>query len=329
METTHDFPNDGARLSGVVRGIRNRWRLKRALRGASIVVAAGFILLAASAFALDALRYGETAVTVVRALALLALTGLAVVFVVLPLLPKRMPADRRVALYLEEHEPSLEAAVVTAVEVRERQATAGEPLANEPAHSAVVRQPLSAALVSVGRYAGLYTFRLFDIAAPMEYVVESNGVRSPVYRIDVADVPYTKKLGLDYHFPAYTGLAPQAVDEGGDIAALKGTQVRVRVTTTVPARGGRLVVERGQHTDTVALTPLPDGTLAGAIRVEAAGFYKVELEAQDGRIFPGSLDYTIDALPDPPPTISFSKPGRDEKALNVDEVYTDVQAEDA
>jgi len=189
-------------------------------------------------------------------------------------------------------------------------------------------QRLTMALDSVGKFAGRYTFRLFDIAAPMEYVVESNGVRSPAYRIDVADVPYTKKLGLEYRFPAYTGMAPEAVEEGGDIAALKGTQVRVRITTTVPARGGRLIVERGEHNDTIPLSPNADGTLGGSLRVDAAGFYKVELAAQDGRIFPGSLDYTIDALPDRPPTIIFTKPGRDEKVLNVDEVYAEAQADD-
>src|SRR5262249_6888779 len=51
-------------------------------------------------------------------------------------------------------------------------------------------------------------------------------------------------------------------------------------------------------------------------------------EATDGHIVPGSLDYTVDALPDRPPTISFTKPGRDQKVLSVDEVYSEVQSED-
>src|SRR5690348_11087392 len=123
-------------------------------------------------------------------------------------------------------------------------------------------------------------------------------------------------------------MAPQAVDEGGDIAAVKGTQVRVRVTPTVPATGGRLLVDRGDHTDTVALAVNTDGSLGGTIPVRDAGFYKVELRAQDGRMFPGSLDYTIDAIPDRPPTVHFTKPGSDQKVLNVDEVYTEVQADD-
>ena len=42
----------------------------------------------------------------------------------------------------------------------------------------------------------------------------------------------------------------------------------------------------------------------------------------------GSLDYTIDVLPDRPPTVQFTKPGRDQKVLSVDEVYTEAKAED-
>jgi hypothetical protein len=443
MESTHPLPSDSTRLTGVVHGVRDRWRLKRALRGASIVVAAAFVLLAGSAFILAKLHDGGTALTVARVIVLFIVAALAIVFVVVPMLPVRRPSDRRVALYLEEHAPSLDAAVLTAVELQELEANrekadavrarrpvsptllthltrialervhtiddgrhvderelhlsagilagvAGVALlvtllgpatmrhgmglmlvpwdrahaaeayaiSAEPGNITVARggdlliaaqlrgfqsdevdllvrqkdsttwQRLTMALDSVGKFAGRYTFRLFDIAAPMDYVIESNGVRSPGYHIDVADVPYTKKLGLDYRFPSYTGLVPQAVEEGGDIAAVKGTQVRVRVTTTVPARGGRLIVERGEHTDTVPLAPQTDGTLGGSLRVDAAGFYKVELTAQDGRIFPGSLDYTIDALPDRPPTIVFTKPGRDEKVLNVDEVYAEVQADD-
>src|SRR5690242_14382378 len=118
--------SDSARLTDVVHGVRDRWRLKRALRGAAIVLAAAFVLLAASALVLDGLHYGHNAVVVVRTIVLLAVAALAAVLVVVPLLPKRTPSDHTVALYLEEHEPSLDAAVLTAVELQEREARAEE-----------------------------------------------------------------------------------------------------------------------------------------------------------------------------------------------------------
>ena len=62
---------------------------------------------------------------------------------------------------------------------------------------------------------------LFDLAAPVEYFVEANGVRSKHYTLKVVDLPYVQQLELEYHFPAYTGLAPQKVEDGGDIAVLQ------------------------------------------------------------------------------------------------------------
>src|SRR5581483_12525359 len=55
---------------------------------------------------------------------------------------------------------------------------------------------------------------------------------------------------------------------------------------------------------------------------------KVELQGPQGKMVTGSLDYQIDALPDRPPSVHFTKPGRDEKVLSVDEVYTEARAED-
>ena len=101
--------------------------------------------------------------------------------------------------------------------------------------------------------------------------------------------------------------------------------VRVRVTPTRATNGGRVIVQGG---DTLQLARTADGALIAMLRVDREGFYKVELEGPDSRMVTGSLEYTIDALPDRPPTVSFVKPGRDVKVLSVDEVFTEARAQD-
>ena len=66
-------------------------------------------------------------------------------------------------------------------------------------------------------------------------------MRSPVFTLKVVDVPYVQRLEIEYHFPAYTGLEPQKIEDGGDIAVLRGTEVRLRVFPTMktPAGGSR------------------------------------------------------------------------------------------
>ena len=48
----------------------------------------------------------------------------------------------------------------------------------------------------------------------------------------------------------------------------------------------------------------------------------------DGETYRGSNEYDISVLEDQPPTISFDRPGRDQKATNLEEVFTQARAED-
>ena len=57
-------------------------------------------------------------------------------------------------------------------------------------------------------------------------------LRQPI-TLKVVELPYVQKLQLEYHFPAYTGLPPQKIEDGGDIAVLRGTEVRVRAVPTM------------------------------------------------------------------------------------------------
>ncbi|HEX6630801.1 MAG TPA: DUF4175 family protein, partial [Gemmatimonadaceae bacterium] len=172
---------------------------------------------------------------------------------------------------------------------------------------------------------GAFSLRLFDVAAPTEYYVESDGIRSPTYRLKVTDLPFVDRIDLAYTYPAYTGLAPDSTLDGGDVAAPLGTAVRVRTTTTLPVPAGQLVIE---ERDTVPLAPQPDGTLAGTLTVRRPGFYRVELQGADGRMVTGSLDYTIDVIEDRPPTVRIAKPGRDSRPTTLEEVFTEARADD-
>ena len=397
MEQIHGMPVNQRQLAGVVRSVRLRWRLRHAIAGATITVVLGFLLIAGGAYAMQAFKYAEPAVLSVRMVAALALLGIVYWFVVKPFLVRA--EDAQVALYVEEHEPSLDGALVTAVEVG---SGAHQSVLRSPALAArlvraaidgvrrvrdgrrvdsagLQRQSVTLALViaaslvaafvgprvlrhgmqlllmpwrpgttasaysihvtpgnatiarggdqlvaaslsgfgsdrvdllfrdadssqwrrvsMTGDSAGRFSFRLFDVSVRTDYAVEASGIRSGVYRLNVAALPYVKKVDLQYRFPTYTQLAPLSVDSTGDIAALKGTMVRVRVAPTLPTTGGRVIMDGG---DTLPLSPTADGRLLTVLKVERPGFYKIELQGPDGRMVTGSLDYTIDVLPDRP-----------------------------
>ena len=425
---TGSEPREGAgqELRRVIAGVRRRWRLKVLLKGAAVTIAFGIVAFIVSAYGMDHFRYTPWAIATFRVLTWAALIGLALRFLILPL-AVRLP-DERVALYVEEHDASLQAALVSAVGLGDRGggehpdlspallrrlveraverchdvdygrlvegrslqrfsgALAGVAGAGmlgallspaflrqavpfllvpwdfggaespysirvEPGHQSVARgsdvtvvahlegfdshdvelslrdaagewhrQPMTSETGSPG-----YRHMLLDVSATTDYFVESSGVRSELYRLDVVEVPYVERIDLEYRFPAYTELSPVQEEDGGDIAALRGTEVALRITTTVPVEAGQLAVE-GE--DPRPLASAPDGTLSALLRVERESFYRIELPTRSGAFDPGSPDYAIEVLTDQPPLVRFLKPGRDAQATPIEEVFTEARAED-
>ena len=82
-----------------------------------------------------------------------------------------------------------------------------------------------------------------------EYFVESDGVRSEVFKLEVVDLPFVKQLDLVLSFPAYTRLPAKTIEDGGDVAALKGTVVTVTARLSGKARAARIVFADGRKVE--------------------------------------------------------------------------------
>ena len=155
---------------------------------------------------------------------------------------------------------------------------------------------------------GTFEVLLFDVQESTEYFVEALGVQSRTFDLNVVDLPYVERLEHEYFFPAYTGLEPRTVEDGGDIAVLEGTEVRLRAFPTMSTTGGQLVIDEEARSELVLN---PDGTLSAAFMVEKEGFYRIDLESPEGELVTASPQYTIDVLTDQPPSVMFLDPGRD------------------
>ena len=101
-------------LVDVIRRVRNRWRLRLALRGAVVVVAGTVLALLLSASGLESLRFSAPAIITFRIVTVAVFVGLLFYGLVWPL--RRRVTDAQVAMYLEECDPTLEAAILSAVE---------------------------------------------------------------------------------------------------------------------------------------------------------------------------------------------------------------------
>ncbi len=409
-------------LLGIIAEVRRRWRLKLALRGVVRILAIllAFFLVAAILMQWD--RFSP--VSIVLARVLLAVTLLSSVYYLLFRPLRQRVTDEQVALYLEEHEPSLQATLLSAVESNRTGNTAESealvkrvieqaleacarlnaahkvemrplqrnamalggvalvallaiavgPAFLRHALSAMLRvanvqaaspyrievtpgsvtvpkgadQTITAALVGfasedvvlmirrtpTGEFEplplvrnddGKYEGAVFDVNAPTWYQVVADGVQSQVHTLQVVDVPYVQRLEIEYHFPAYTGLEPQKIEDGGDIAVLRGTEVRLRAFPTMKTAAGRITLN---EKETLELAPQADGSLTAAFKVERDGSYRVDLQAPSGELAAASPQYTIDVLDDQAPSVSFNRPGRDTSVSSIEEVFVEAAAED-
>jgi len=409
------------RMSDVVRGVRWRWRIRLALRGMVWVVGLTASVTFLAAFALEQARFAADTVVTLRALTWLTLIASTLWFLVRPLL--RKVTDAQVALYLEEHEPTLDNAVTSVLD--EGSGSASPALTDRvteialekarrvnygrriergglyrfggaltalvvlalfttllgPAHlrlglsallfpttAADAVNPYSVAVtpgdVTIARgsdqmvsatlggfdaaeasiftrgqsdpsfqrlsmltdLGGGFEVLLLGVNERTEYFVESTGVRSGTFTIDVADLPYVDQLDLTYYFPSYTGLQPRIIEAGGDVAALPGTVVELRIQPTMLTEAGQLLLDGAAASD---LTVEADGTLIGRFTVGDGSFYSVELARTDnGEMVAASPEYRIDVLSDMDPSIRFSTPGRDMPASSIEEVYLEMVADD-
>ena len=426
--------NQRARLEllDAIRHVRTRWRMRIALRGLAALLGIGLVAFLVSSWGMEGTRFSPAVVNGFRTFTWLTLLAVGIRFLVRPLW--RRPSDAQVALYLEEHEPSLKAAVLSAVDA------GAHPGARDAAHSPALVQRLmesavaktravdgghrieraallrwtaavagialatlvifltgpaflrtgASALLSptadaaeVNPYsievtpgdvtitrgsdlriaarnlgfeaaeaelflrtgsdgefrplsmllagdtgeedAGKFEVVLFGVEDVTEYFVRSSGVQSGLYRIDVEILPYVDRLELVYEFPAYTGLPDRTIDDGGDIAVLRGTRVHLRAFPTIPAPRANLWRDDALANE---LTPAEDGSFTGSFVVEQNGFYHLEMESARAGLVPASPQYTIDVLNDQPPALSFTRPGRDTRATSLEEFFVEARAND-
>ena len=122
-------------LTTIIGDIRKRWRIKLALRGAMFVVGGAILALLLSAYSLETLKFSPGSIIGFR-IALLMVSGtLAWYFFVQP--QWRKVSDEQVALYLEECEPSLETAILSALEAEKNSPSQSPALARKLVEQAI------------------------------------------------------------------------------------------------------------------------------------------------------------------------------------------------
>ncbi|MDT8390865.1 MAG: hypothetical protein RRC34_10200 [Lentisphaeria bacterium] len=173
---------------------------------------------------------------------------------------------------------------------------------------------------------GWYSFTLPDVAEDFTLWAVAGRLRSKTYTVSVRQRPKIKGIHLLVKSPEYTGV-PVDTREGlsGDVRALQGSQVDVRVHSTQKLRrfsvthdGERISQQTGDLGDWVDFS----------LRVIKDGHYTISMANVNGLRNQGDLTYAVKSLPDLPPDIYLSAPVKERHVTMAEQVAVFWEAAD-
>jgi hypothetical protein len=171
---------------------------------------------------------------------------------------------------------------------------------------------------------GTYAATVDEVTASFVYRVVAGARQSDDYTVTVVHPPEVQAIALEYRYPPALGLAPRVEEDGGDIYAPSGTEVRFTVTTDRPVAASALALGTG------ARVPLrAEGrTLSGTLTVGADDAYRITMQDDDGSESADDTEYFIRMLLDRPPDVRVTRPAGDRQVTPLEEVLIEARADD-
>jgi len=180
--------------------------------------------------------------------------------------------------------------------------------------------------VEMAAAGGGYTLAIDSLSASFRYMVSAGTLKSPVFEVTVVRAPRVARIDVEYTYPKGLGLAPRIDEDGGDIYAPAGTDVKVRVHTDRRAASGKMMLTGGGGE--IQLSGDGSGVLTGTLQVNADNSYRVSLADAEGLASRGDTEYFIRTLEDRPPEVHVVRPASDRRVTRLEEVDIAAEAQD-
>lgn len=169
-----------------------------------------------------------------------------------------------------------------------------------------------------------FTVTLNNITAGFPYVVTAGSAQSAEFNVEVIRPVKVARIDLRYDYAPGVGLEAHTEEDGGDIYAPAGTNVRLTITADKPVARGQLTLADGK---TIELTGHNQVMSAGLL-VAKDGSYRITLDDVDGLSNEGGTEYFIRMLNDRPPDVRILRPAGDRQVSALEEVVIEARADD-
>jgi hypothetical protein len=173
-----------------------------------------------------------------------------------------------------------------------------------------------------------YQGTLSDVSEDLEFYVSSGADRSDTHRLTVFDPLVVQSMEVTTHYPAYLKL-PDKVENpsSGDIEAVIGSTMTVRIDASTPLKEGTIKWDKGQ-TQPLALDPKSPASGTFSFEVKEDGAYDYALTDANGQKAASEASLSVKAIPDQPPTLSVKAPFSPVLSNPVGEVHFVIEAGD-
>jgi hypothetical protein len=163
---------------------------------------------------------------------------------------------------------------------------------------------------------------------PLLYRVRAGRSVSPTYRVVLQYRPRVEQLQLSIRRPDYAGGETRELRPNvGDVVALEGSTVELKLTASVPLSGGQIELAGGDA------IPLEVGGVGrreavGRFQLLRSGSYAIRLTDANGLSNLRPPRYSLTSEPDQPPLAIIVAPGRDLILPANSQIEVSLEAED-
>ncbi len=159
---------------------------------------------------------------------------------------------------------------------------------------------------------GNFNFEEKAIRNSFKYFAEAENIKSNEFKIDVIDHPIIKNLDVKVISPSYSKIAPVVLSDNGNINALVGSTVDIKINSTKTLKETEL-----QFSDsTKQKLNVNDNNASGKFIIKKDNNYKIILTDENGNNNLYPITYNIKASLDAYPGIEVLEPNKDVTLAN-------------
>lgn len=162
------------------------------------------------------------------------------------------------------------------------------------------------------------------------YRIQAGDALTKRYQLTAIARPFEESFEKTYRYPAYSKIPAKTVTEsGGDLAALEGAEVELKIKVSQPVKQGELRMVQGANELRIPLQKLPDGRLSARFPMKKSGNYHAYLVAeQTGFENKYSPECDLRVIPDLVPEIRINEPETDILSPADEVIHVSGQAKD-